>query len=259
MTNFSETVIPIIRRTRELLLPYWGNIESTKQKDESASSVVTRLDEEIEQYLFKELKVLYPDIDFVGEEFGGNRTAKKFWLVDPIDGTAHFIRGTAFCTTMLALIDDGQVVFSVIYDFVNDIVYHAEKGKGAYKNGKPIHVSDRPITNSYVCWETHLDKPENMKKFMRLIKFMVTFKTIASGYEHALIAEGKLEGRICFDPYGGDYDYAPGALLVAEAGGIVANLGKTNYDFRNLNYMAVNPPLYKKLTEGDDPIFPIGK
>ena len=57
MKNLSETVIPIIKKTRKILLPYWGNIESKNQKNESAASVVTRLDEEIEQFLSKELKM----------------------------------------------------------------------------------------------------------------------------------------------------------------------------------------------------------
>ncbi len=259
MKNISESVLPIVRRTRNMLLPYWGNVESIKQKDESAHSVVTKLDEEVERYLASELKKIYPDIQFVGEEFGGNRDAKKFWLVDPIDGTAHFIRGLPFCSTMLALIEDGQVIFSVIYDFVNNVLYHAEKGKGSYKNGVAIHVSDRPITNSYVGWEIEVDKPENMKLFLKLRKISLLFKSVAAGYEYALIAQGKLEGRVCVNPHGKDYDFAPGSLLVSEAGGVVANVGKDAYDYRDVNFIAANPIVYVTLTQGGDAIFPISK
>jgi fructose-1,6-bisphosphatase/inositol monophosphatase family enzyme len=257
MPNLPETVLPIMKKTRDMLLPYWGKIESIRQKDESPHNVVTKFDEEIERFLSAELAKVFPGIPFVGEEFGGDREAKRFWLADPIDGTAHFIRGLPFCSCMLALIEDGQVVFSVIYDFVNDAMYHAEKGRGAFKNGERIHVSDRPVTHSYIGSETHLEKPENVEIFLRLRNSSVMFKTVSAGYEAVLVAEGKLEGRVCFEPHGKDYDYAPGSLLISEAGGIVANLGKETYDYRNTDFIAANIHLYKHLTEGPDAIFPI--
>ncbi|MDB5259441.1 MAG: inositol monophosphatase, monophosphatase [Candidatus Taylorbacteria bacterium] len=240
-------------------MPHWGKVEAIRQKDESAHNVVTKLDEEIEEYLTRELRAAYPEIPFVGEEGGGDRAAETFWLADPIDGTAHFIRGTAFCTTMLALIDRGQVVFGVIYDFVGDVMYHAELGKGAFKNGERMHVSGRPVESSYAAWESHLDKPENLERYLKLREISILFKTISSGYEHILVAQGQLEGRICFDPHGKDYDYAPGTLLISEAGGIVANIGKSEYDYRNTDYIAANPALFEKLTEGPDALFPISK
>ena len=96
----TEDILAIIRSTRSISLPYWGKAEIVKQKSESPTDVVTRLDYEVEQYLAKEFEKLDSSISYVGEEFGGNRESKRFWLVDPIDGTAHFIRGMPFCTTM---------------------------------------------------------------------------------------------------------------------------------------------------------------
>ncbi len=257
MENISEIVLPIIKKTRDISLPYFGNVEILEHKTEYAHDVVTKIDQEVERYLERELKKFYPDIPFIGEEFGGNREASKFWLVDPIDGTGLYLRGIPFCTTMLALVDNGQVIFSVIYDFVGDVIYHAEKGKGAYKNGIRIYVSDRLLNDSYIGWETHLDKPENLKIVLELHKFSALFKVMCAGYEYAMIAEGKLEGRITFDPWGKDYDYAPGSLLVKEAGGFVANLGSKNYNYKNSNFIAANSSLYKKLTNGPGALFPI--
>ncbi len=257
MQNLTESVLPIIRKTREITLPHFGKAEILHKKSASAHDVVTALDNEVETFLQTELKKIYPDVEFAGEEFGGSREGKRFWLVDPIDGTSLFLRGIPFCSTMLALVEDGQVIFSAIYDFVNDIMYHAEKGKGAYKNGERIHVSDRSAEEAYIGWETHLSNPENLKIFVKLRDVASMYKSMCSGYEYALVAEGKLEARVTFDPWGKDYDFAPGSLLVQEAGGVVANLGSKTYDYRKLNFIAGNPKLYKKLTEGDDAVFPI--
>jgi len=257
MENITDLVLPIIKKTREILLPHWGKVENVKYKDGQAHSVVTELDKKVEKFLYGELNKVFPDIVFVGEEFGGDRTARKFWLADPIDGTSHFVRGLPFCTTMLALIEDGQVIFSAIYDFINDVMYHAERGKGAYKNGLPIQVSNRSSGKIYLAWETHHDKPENKKIEDELHKFASHFELVCSGYEHAMVAEGKIEGRVCFDHWGEDYDYAPGTLLISEAGGIVTNIGKTSYNYKDYRFIAASPIVYKKLTEGSDAIFPL--
>ncbi|MBI4257093.1 inositol monophosphatase [Candidatus Uhrbacteria bacterium] len=247
----------VIRGVREMLLPhYYADIAFTS-KSEQAHDLVTELDVAVEEYLRSELGKPYPEVFFVGEETGGDRNATRKWLCDPIDGTVHFIRGNPFCTTMLALIEDGQVNMSFIYDFVGDVMYHAVRGQGAYRNGEPIHVSTRALKGSYMGWETHVSKEENLKIHMDLWSKSAFFKSICAGMEFAMVAMGKLEGRICFDPYGKDYDFAAGSLLVSEAGGVVANIGSSRYDYANLDFIAANPIVYKELTEGPEAIFPL--
>lgn len=255
--QYSEKVEPVIRQVRDVLMPFYGNVSRTANKSDDAFDIVTELDIKAEEFLAERLKTAFPDIEFVGEESGGNRNAERFWLVDPIDGTQHFVRGMPFCTTMVALIEGSEVVFGAIYDFVKDDLYLAEKGHGATLNGQKIKVSDRSLKESFMGWEIHLDKPENLKIFLELEKRCAFFKAVVAGYEFALVASGKIDGRISFDPYGKDYDFAPGALLVAEAGGVVANLGSRSYDYRNTDFIAANPRVFKELTEGDDAIFPI--
>ncbi len=227
------------------------------QKSASATDVVTKIDFEIEEYLAKEFSKIDTTVAFVGEEYGGDRSAAKQWLVDPIDGTAHFVRGLPFCTTMVALIENGQVIFSAIYDFVNDIMYHAERGKGAYKNGEAIRVSDRPFGSSYMFYESNLNKGDNLNTYLKFKKKTMVLNTLNAGYEFSLIASGKIEGRVCLDPFGKDYDFAPGSLLVSEAGGMVANIGSAEFDYRNLNFIAANKLVYTELTTGEDAVFPL--
>jgi myo-inositol-1(or 4)-monophosphatase len=247
--SYSEKVIPILRESGKELVEYFGNTEVLKQKDESACSVVTDLDLKTEKYISENLKKIYPDVEFFGEEFGGNEKSERFWLVDPIDGTSHFTRGIPFCTTMVALIESGEVVFSAINDFVSGDVYWAEKGKGARKNNTPIHVSKRPLFSPYMTFEINMDKKENLDLFLALKKKCVLFKTVSCGYESILAAQGKIEGRISIDPFGSDWDYAPGAFLVSEAGGAVFNIGKNSYDYKDHSFIMANPEVYKQIKE----------
>lgn len=245
--DYKGKVLPIVRSVRGILLPEWGKAGNIGKKTELPSDVLTVLDQKVENFLRDKLAEIYPDIEFVGEESGGNRDRERFWLVDPIDGTGHYVRGLPFCTTMLALIEHGQVVFSVIYDFLNDDAYWAEKGKGAYKNDSPIRASSRKLEDSYVCCESKIYKEYNQAFLGKIVRKACFFATVNTGWEFAMIASGKLDGRVSFDPWGYDYDFAAGSLLVSEAGGIVANIRSDAYDYRNLNFIAVNPAIYEEL------------
>lgn len=218
---------------------------------------MTELDRKTEKFLSVKLAAVSSAIGFRGEEFGVQSEGDATWLVDPIDGTHHFVRGLPFCTTMVALIDKGQVVLSVIYDFVNDKTYWAIRGQGAYCNDSPISVSNRPLSKSLISFETHLEKAENYQKYLAVRQKTNIIATINCGFEFAMIASGKLDGRIALDPYGMDWDFAAGSLLVSEAGGVSTNIGSNMYDYRNHDYLIVNREVYSDLALDDNALFPL--
>lgn len=255
--NYDEAV-EIIQEAGIILKRNFGKVPAIDNKGQRlASDVVTTLDKEIETFIYKRLKKFDRTVGFKGEESGFVERSEKFWLLDPIDGTAHFIRGIPFCTTMLALIEKGDVVISVIYNFMTGDLYTAQKHKGAKLNGKTIHVSNRSLKDAYVSVESQLKNPRDLKAFLNLKGVTTIVHTITTGFEFGLIANGKIDGRICIDPYGDDYDFAAGALLVSEAGGVVANVGSHSYDYKNYNFIASNKIIYDELTKGDNPLFPI--
>ncbi len=257
MHNYADTVLPIVRGTREMLMPHFGNVAEVSRKGGGAVNAVTELDFATEKYLREKLAAVYPTIPFAGEEFGGSRESDLFWLCDPIDGTGHFIHGLPFCTVMLALIEKQRVVFGVVYDFVTDTAYYATRGKGAFANNERLRVSNRGLADAYLKFESNITKDANKALYDRLFAKTGLLMMMTAGWSFAMVASGKLDGRVTVDGWGLDYDFAPGSLLVEEAGGIVANIGARTYDYRNSNLLAVNPTIYKELTEGPDAIFPL--
>jgi myo-inositol-1(or 4)-monophosphatase len=251
-----SVIIESTQKVGEMLCRNFGNVNSLHSKSTSAADVVTYLDVQVEQFLSNILEKEYPEIGFVGEELGKRRSAKKLWIVDPIDGTSHFIRGIPFCTTMIALVDEGEVIFSIIYDFVRKDLYTAHKNAGAQLNGVPIHVSNRSLKEAYISAEIGLNQAKNVELFLLLNQRCKVLNTINNGFEFGLIASGKIDGRICVDPFGKDWDYAAGALLVSEAGGVVANISKKSYDYHDYNFLATNKMIYDELTSGHAPLFP---
>ena len=241
------------------LLPHFGNIKAeSKDGGNGIEGVFTQLDVETEQFLYERLgsfgKASGLEIGFRGEERGVQDTADITWLVDPIDGTTSFIRGLPYCVVMISLIDRDDVLLSVIHDIANQNTYWAIRGKGAYRNDEKLAVSTRNLKKGLVCFESNLEKSDNLEKFMNFRKRTVPVMGLNSGYEFIMIASGKFEGKVALDPYGKDWDFAPGSLLVQEAGGVACNIGSSGYDYRNPNFIIANPTVYHELTDGAEAV-----
>lgn len=232
-----------LRSIRPELLKNYGQIDHVLKGD---MSVVTELDRHIETLLKDALRPLDANVGFYGEEFGLEGSTETFWTIDPIDGTEAYIRGMPFCTNMLCLISDSQPQASVIYNFVLDEYFVAIKDKGATMNGKQISVSDRPISRAGTEYETKSAILANRESYFTAPGYMRYVFAVA-GYGLSQVAKGVLEARIQRDAHGKIWDYAPGALLVKEAGGKVANIGESTYDYKNLEFIATNKVVFDEI------------
>jgi fructose-1,6-bisphosphatase/inositol monophosphatase family enzyme len=231
------------------------NADNAQTKTSAASvpvtpAVVDQLNKETELYLEPQLRGIGPNVGFVGQETGVRALSDLLWLVDPIDGTDLYTRGIPYCTTTAALVEKGVVVVSVIHDFIRNETYWATKGGGAFMNGTRIYVSNHSFEKSLISFDGDLDAGVNDQKFRTLRKTAIANTSQSNGYEFALLASGKLDAKIMQNPSGQDWDFAPGALLVSEAGGMIANIGSDKYDYTNHDFIAASPIVYEALAKG---------
>lgn len=105
-------------------------------------TIVTKADTEINHYLIEQVRKKYPNHSVDGEEEQNEVKSKYVWVCDPVDGTAMYARHIPVAVFSLALVIDGVSTVGVVYDPFTDSLYTAIKGKGAFKNGKRIHVND---------------------------------------------------------------------------------------------------------------------
>src|SRR5271163_2383676 len=118
---------------------YQRNIEVRVKADKSP---VTEADVRCEIAIREILESRFPAYGFFGEETGSRDTgAENLWLVDPIDGTKAFVREYPFFSTQIALMRAGEIVLGVSSAPVYGELCFAERGCGAYLNGKPIGIS----------------------------------------------------------------------------------------------------------------------
>ena len=251
LDNYVNTILPLIKSElyslRIELMKYYGNVSHTNKSDGTA---LTKLDELVEERLSKLIQGVDPNVGIYGEEFGVTGNRDTFWTLDPIDGTESFIRGLPFCSNMLCLINGDDLIASVIYSFVQDEMYLAVKGRGATCNGKPIKVSSVDIDKSGIEFESKITLKDKIPKLFFFFFFYSVYSFgKSSGFRFILVAKGAIEASVVYNGPGLLYDYAPGALLIKEAGGVVTNIGSKDYNYKNGNFIASNKQTHQPLQE----------
>lgn len=195
---------------------------------EGPANFVTEYDKKVEQMLREKLASVVPDAVFMGEEGDDNRFTDKgkCFIVDPIDGTTNFIKDYHMSCISIGLYNDGSPWIGVVYNPYLDEMFWAEKGKGAFCNGKKLSVSKQPLSNGIVLFGTAPYHEElNEKSFELAFKYFKKALDIRRSGSAALdlcaIASGRAE--LYFELLLSPWDYAAGALLVTEAGGVITD------------------------------------
>ena len=198
--------------------------------DKSKGHPVTEADLAVNTLIRDRLMAARPDYGWLSEETelsNTTRTAKRVWIVDPIDGTRAFMRGQPYWCVGLGVLEAGHSRAAVVRAPVLKETYAARLGGGAFLNGEPIQVTDcaqeegcRVITNkgmlTHPAWtvpwpEMTLADPKPNATLLRL----------------CWVAQGKFDAVITLWRKS-DWDLAPGALIVQEAGGVATtHLGET--------------------------------
>lgn len=183
---------------------------------------VTPIDKTIDFLVANTIQETFPDDAYLGEETGGNVTNDRFWVCDPLDGTKAYIAGFPLAAFSLSLIEEGEIVSSVIHDPFTHRMLLAAKGEGAWLNGKQTQVSDKRSLDKAdvnISWgdEGYLHRLSSLRKMGAKV-----MKVDATIYVGMLLSSGRLEGDI----FTGAklWDIAPQSLAVREAGGIATTL-----------------------------------
>lgn len=226
--SISDTVVEnVIREAGDLALMQFNNLAGLQVNKKSPRDFVTETDIAVEALLKKRLSELYPEYGFWGEESGKTENQSSRWIVDPIDGTHSFSRGQYFWGISVALEIDQQMVFGVVYAPALGDYYYAEKAKGAWKNGKSIHVStetklaDAMISTGFACLRNYLHD-NNLERFSRIAQQTTGQRRFGSAaLDLCLVADGQVDAF--WEQELNLYDVAAGALIALEAGATVTD------------------------------------
>jgi myo-inositol-1(or 4)-monophosphatase len=212
-----------------LLLEGRGKLDTLIAKGDR--DFATALDVEAERVIRTRLRPLAPDIPFLGEEQGGPAPeTDPIWVLDPIDGTVNFARGSPLCAISLALVEGGLPRLAIVdFPFLGER-YLAAEGAGAYLNGARIQIVERPLANSVVGFtdfsvghDAPTENPVHLRLMAALADTALRVRVHGSeALELAWLAAGRLDAAIMLSNLA--WDVSGGVLLVREAGGVVYDL-----------------------------------
>lgn len=191
--------------------------------------LVTEMDHRSEEYILGEIRRRFPEHSILSEESGDfNGSAEHCWYVDPLDGTTNYAHGLPIFAVSIGYQVHGRMEMAVVYDPMRDECFSAQRGVGAWLNGKPIRVSPCPDLNLALLvtgfpYSIRSSKNNNLHYFSAFATRSQAVRRLGSAaLDLCYVACGRLDGY--WEIKLSAWDLAAGVLIVSEAGGMITDL-----------------------------------
>lgn len=188
-------------------------------------SPLTVADRGAEALLRKMIGDAYPDEAILGEEEGLSGKGSVRWIIDPIDGTKSFVSGVPLYATLLGFEVEGEPIIGVAAFPALGEIYYAEKGEGAFLNGRPIRVGEeREKARMTLCHAgmKGLSQHGMLPGMARISCEVMAARSWCDAYGHMMVASGRSVAMV--DPIVSHWDVSPVLPILREAGAVCQNL-----------------------------------
>lgn len=212
--------------------------------------VVSNVDREAEERIVKVIRSAHPDHSFLTEESGQAMGDSEYtWIVDALDGTAQYVRRLPYFALSIALQRKGEIILGVVYSPRLDELFIAEKGGGAFLNGRRLRVSDvsdlsTALIASSAFRSYRVAGRQNV--FQEVLNADCNLRIYGSpAIDLCYVADGRLDARVTANTE--PWDHPAGCLIIEEAGGRVTDWNGEPWSPYSANLLATNGPLYDLL------------
>jgi myo-inositol-1(or 4)-monophosphatase len=215
-------------------------------------NLVTQMDTLSENIIVDAILKKYPSSGILAEENHNiEKNSPYLWLIDPLDGTTNYASGIPFFCVSVALEEEGEIKFGIIYNPMLEELFTAKKGEGAYLNNKRIYVSKTKILkDSVLATGFPYDIAESVdNNFDHFCNFSLSSRAIrrlgSAGLDLAYTACGRFDGfwELKLSPW----DMAAGYILVKEAGGKITDLKGKKFSIYKKEIVASNGIIHNQM------------
>ncbi|QQR69173.1 MAG: inositol monophosphatase [Alphaproteobacteria bacterium] len=237
----------------------FGEVENLQVSKKGPKDFVSNADERSEKILREELAKARPDFSFLGEESGkhvgtGGEDA-PCWIVDPLDGTTNFLHGLPHWCISIALQRHGEIMAGLVFDPVQDEMFWAERGHGAYMNHRRLRVSARKELGLALIHLSHnpARTPEDKTEWDIFLREMAELEPMVAGNRRmgsaalalSYVAAGRLDA--CVMRHFSIWDVAAARLIAIESGAALASLVERNHPIYDTSILASTPGLFSQI------------
>lgn len=234
MERFLETAKKSALLAGDFLLQNLGKITPDKAEEKKINDFVSYVDRGSEEIIRKNIKSVFPEHAFLGEEEGQQGENPFLWIVDPLDGTKNYLHQFPMFAISIALRKEDDIILGLVYEPLREDMFYAIKGKGAYRNGSRIHIVEGlPHNRALIATAFPFREKAKFPQFLDAFREIYSLiSDIRRGGVAALDLAYTGAGIFsAFYEYGlSIWDIAAGSLIVKEAGGVVSDFeGGENY------------------------------
>jgi myo-inositol-1(or 4)-monophosphatase len=225
-------------------------------------NIVTEADRLSEELIVGRIRQSFPQHGIMAEESPEIKNASGFrWIIDPLDGTTNYAHGYPFFAVSIALEVDGAIMLGAVYNPMSEEYFMAARGKGAFLNGRRLHVSmtdslKRSLLATGFPYDIRTDRNNNFNYFkVMALNAQAIRRAGSAALDLAFVAAGRFDGfwELKLAPW----DTAAGWLILEEAGGVVTDLAGGTYQVHSPNILATNGLIHGEMLRiitGTDPL-----
>jgi myo-inositol-1(or 4)-monophosphatase len=256
MKSSLDVAVAAAREAGEVLVGHFGRLDPASVEEKAANDVVSIADRESEAVIRRTVLDAYPSDCFLGEETGltGADETAPSWIVDPLDGTANFVRGFPHWAVSIARTRGGllgEIEAGVVWDPLKNDLFSAELGSGAFRNGRRLRVPPRADLRGAA-----LATGFPFRQAHKIDRYLAIFRTLflkvrsmrragSAALDLAYVGAGIFDG---FFEFGlSPWDTAAGALVVTEAGGVLSDFDGAGTWRTRGNVLAGSPGVHAAL------------
>ncbi len=246
-----QRVIEVAKEAGELIRENFGKHQSIEYKS-NLSDLVTETDKRAEKLITDFIKREFPSHNILSEEGSEKKGHSDYlWVIDPIDGTTNFAHGLPIFSVSIGVVKNDEIIAGVVYDIMRNVIYSAEKGGGAFANGKKLRVSkNSDLRKSLLVTGFPYNVSENpnnvYEKFIAFLKNSRAVRRLGSAaIDCCYVAEGVFDGfwEVSLNPW----DICAGKLIIEEAGGKVTNFKGEKVSIFSVEFLASNGYVHEKM------------
>jgi myo-inositol-1(or 4)-monophosphatase len=237
-----------------------GQVKADDWSSKGIADFVTYVDREAEAEIVAHIRRAFPDHAILAEESADGDAAHHthtansgwMWIVDPLDGTTNYLHQYPMYCASIALLHDGEPVAAAVVCGASGEEWTSARGDGTYKDGKPISVSateriERALIGTGFPFKLPHILPQYLQQFEHIIRRVSDIRRGGSAaLDLCYVANGYLDGFWELDLR--PWDYAAGALMIQEAGGMISGLdGAPEWTAQGGGIIAGNPYVYDQI------------
>lgn len=237
-----------------ILLQHWEQLGKEDADIKARNDWVSRADRESETAIVSFLHRIFPADAILGEEgsaTGGS--SGRTWIIDPLDGTSNYLQHFPIWSISIGLRAGDAMTAGVIYEPLRELFFTAERGAGAFRNGKRMQVSEQStVEGSFLATGFPFRAQQFVAKYCAIFQDVISEakgvrRAGSAAIDLAYTAAGIFDGF--FELHLSSWDVAAGSLMITEAGGVISDFSGGNRWFERGNIVGATPGVHRQLID----------